>query len=82
MIALGEPRITANAQLADAPARQQMTFCVDHIQRTARQRFADGHADGVAGIGQGAFVGAGNHGRFGRPVGVEQTHVAQPCGMP
>ncbi|MNQ62428.1 hypothetical protein D3C85_767720 [compost metagenome] len=82
VIALGEAGVTADAQLADATGRQQVPFAVQYIQRTPRQRAANRHANGVAGIGQGAFVGTGNDRGFGWPVGIEQAHIAQTGGMP
>ncbi|MNZ70913.1 hypothetical protein D3C78_892640 [compost metagenome] len=82
VITLGKAYVAADAQFADATGRQQVAFAVQHIQRTPRQGFADGHANVIAGIGQCAFVGTGHHRGFGWPVGVEQAHIAQAGGVP
>ncbi|MNR04009.1 hypothetical protein D3C85_1199340 [compost metagenome] len=82
VITLGKAGVAADAQFADATGRQQMALAVQHIQCATRQRFTDGYADVVAGIGQRACVGTGHHRGFGRPVGVEQAHIAQTGGVP
>ncbi|MNX66456.1 hypothetical protein D3C86_975500 [compost metagenome] len=81
-IALRQAGRGTDAQLADAISRQQLTGRIQHIQRSAGNGATDRDAKRVAGIVQTAFMHARHHGRFGRPVGVEQTHMTQTGLMP
>lgn len=81
-ILLRQTGARANAQLADSASRQQLPGAVEHVQRAARDGSANRNAETIVGIAQAAIVDAGHHRRLGRPVGVEQAHMAQPSLVP
>ena len=81
-IALRQANLGTNAQLAHAIGGQQFETAVEYIQAAPGNRLPDWHAVGVVGIGQLALMHAGDHRGFGRPVGVDQAHIAQARGVP